>query len=97
MTLATITEKLRKRIIEFRWHHRFETKMHPAVDYMEIALNLAELGIVHQRPIAQDEEQWFHEGWPVIHKLEDTEWEDMIDLYRTMTFKLEERNWLRKL
>lgn len=95
MTLGAVVSKLRRRVIEYRWHTRFETKMHQAVDYIEIALNLAELSIVQNRAISTEEESWFHEGWPVVHSLEETEWEDIIDLYRTMTFKLTERNWMR--
>ncbi|HNW00385.1 MAG TPA: hypothetical protein PKL06_13505 [Chitinophagales bacterium] len=95
MTLGAVVSKLRKRMIEYRWHTRFETSMHQAADYIEIALNLAELSIVQSRPVTPEEEVWFHEGWPVVHSLEDTEWEDIIDLYRTLTFKLSERNWMR--
>lgn len=95
MTLAGVADKLRKRIVEYRWKHRLDTQIHPAINFIETALNLAELGILRTRPISIDEESWFHEGWPVIQKLEDTDWEDIIDLYRTLTFKLEERNWFR--
>ncbi len=95
MTLSAIVGKLRKRIVEYRWHKRFDTQMYAAVDYIEIALNLAELSIIQQRAISTEEEYWFHEAWPVVHTLEDTEWEDIIDLYRTMAYKLAERNWLR--
>lgn len=95
MTLSAVAEKLRKRVTEYRWQKRFDLKVSPAANFIEMALNLTEMALVKQRPVTTDEEQWFHEGWPVIHILEDTEWEDMIDLYRTMTFKLEERNWFR--
>ncbi|HMX04858.1 MAG TPA: hypothetical protein PK511_06260 [Chitinophagales bacterium] len=95
MTLGALTDKLRKRIVEFRWKHRFETKVSPAINFIEMALNITELAMVKSRPIDILEEHWFHEGWPVIHTLEDTEWEDIIDLYRTLTFKVQERNWFR--
>jgi len=95
MTLAAINDKLRRRITEYRWQMRLVPKLQPALNYVEIALNISELAVMLQRPITLEEEEWFHEGWPVVHTLEDTEWEDLIDLYRTMTYKIQERNWLR--
>jgi hypothetical protein len=72
-----------------------DMKVSPAINVIEMALNVTELGLVKSRPVDVLEEHWFHDAWAVIHTLEDTEWEDIIDLYRTLTFKVEERNWFR--
>lgn len=95
MTLAGITERLRKRMIEYRYTNRFNTKINSAIIYIETALNLTELAIDRNRPIEISEEQWFNESWTIIQPLEKTEWEDIIDLYRSLAFKLKERNWFR--
>ena len=95
MTLAGLTERLRKRLIEYRYTNRFDTKINSAIIYIETALNLAELAIALSRPIEISEEQWFNESWTIIQPLEKTEWEDIIDLYRSLAFKLKERDWFR--
>ena len=95
MTLAGITSLLRKRLTEYRHAQRFDTKMHAPINIMETALNITELAIDKSRPIKPDEEYWFDEAWPLIHKLEMTEWDDLVDLYRELGFKVKERNWFR--
>lgn len=95
MTLAAIAEKLRKRTTEYRHDTRGDTQINMPIIIVEIALGLTELAIDTNRPIAQDEEDWFNESWNIIHRLEKTEYEDIIDLYRSLKFKLNERNWFR--
>ncbi len=95
MTLAAVAEKLRKRTTEYRQENRMETKINTPIIIVEIALGLTELAIDRNRAIAQDEEDWFNESWNIIHRLEKTEYEDIIDLYRNLKFKLSERNWFR--
>ena len=96
MTLAALTEKLRKRLTEYRHTNRFDTKINSAINCIETALNLTEFALDKNRPVEPFEEHWFHESWSIIKPLEDTEWEDIIDLYRTLGFKLKERNWFRQ-
>ncbi|MBK7036084.1 MAG: hypothetical protein KBF42_10305 [Chitinophagales bacterium] len=95
MTLAALAEKLRKRLTEYRQTNRFDTKINSAINCIEIALGLTEFALDKSRPIEVYEESWFEESWTIIKPLEDTEWEDIIDLYRTLGFKLKERNWFR--
>ncbi|MFI5171618.1 MAG: hypothetical protein ACHQFW_04465 [Chitinophagales bacterium] len=95
MTLAAIAERLRKRLTEYRQANRFNTKINTPISMIEIALNLTELAIDRNRPIDPAEEIWFKESWSIIQPLEKTEWEDIIDLYRNLAFKLNERNWFR--
>ncbi len=95
MTLSATVERLRRRLIEYRFSNRFNTKIHTQINIIETALNLAEMGIDKNRTIQENEEHWFNESWDVIHILEKTEWEDILDLYRNMGFKLKERNWFR--
>jgi hypothetical protein len=95
MTLSALTEKLRKRVVEYRHDNRINTKINSPLNYIEIALGLTELAIDKNRPIAVEEEFWFKESWNIIHQLDRTEWDDIIDLYRSLAFKLGERNWFR--
>lgn len=95
MNLAATTERLRKRLIEYRYTNRFDTKIHAEINTIEMALNFAELAIDKRRPVAVEEEHWFTETWSAIHTLDKPEWTDIIDLYRNLGFKLRERNWFR--
>lgn len=95
MTLAAIAEKLRKRTTEYRQTQRLDTQINTPLIIVEIALGLTELAIDRNRAISEDEEDWFNESWNIIHRLEKTEFEDIIDLYRSLKFKLNERNWFR--
>ena len=83
MTLLENIIKLRKRINEFREQN---PSLHSATVYdccsVEMALCLAELGVIRQREISKEEEHWFNgqrfiddsfRGWP--------EWSDIFDLY----------------
>lgn len=96
MTLSGIAEKLRKRLTEYRQAHRIDTKINSAINVIEIALNFTEFALDKSRAVEVYEEHWFMESWIIIQPLEDTEWEDIIDLYRTLGFKLKERNWFRQ-
>lgn len=95
MTLSGVTGQLRKRLTEYRHTNRFDTKIHAPINMIENALNLTEFAIDKNRPIAVDEEFWFDGGWELIHKLERTEWDDIVDLYRELGYKVKERNWFR--
>lgn len=95
MTLAAITNILRKRITEYRQHNRITPTVNEAVDIIEIALNITELGLAKNRIIPAQEEQWFTPDWKIILALEKTEWDDLIDIYREVIFKVQERNWFR--
>lgn len=96
MTLAALTDKLRKRITEYRHDNRMQSKINSPLNTIEIALALTEFALDKGRPIAVEEEHWFNESWNIIHKLEGTDWDDIIDLYRNLAYKLGERNWFRK-
>lgn len=95
MTLSAVVERLRKRMVEFRYSTRFDTKINATINSIEMSVNLTELAIDQKRAVMPEEEIWFHESWNMIHRLERTEWEDIIDLYRTLEFKIKERNWFR--
>ncbi len=95
MTLAAITQMLRKRLVEYMFDNKRTQRIQPAINIIEIALCIAELGIEKQRQIAPEEEHWFNESWDIIKTLEKTDWEDIIDLYRNLEFKVKERNWFR--
>ncbi|MBC8047613.1 MAG: hypothetical protein H7Y00_12510 [Fimbriimonadaceae bacterium] len=95
MTLAAITNILRKRITEYRHNNRINTSINEAINLIEIALNVTELGISNNRAIEISEEHWFEPDWKIIYALEKTEWDDLIDLYRELDFKVKERNWFR--
>jgi len=95
MTLAAIANILRKRITEFRHSNRVNAGINEAVNRIEIALNISELGISKNRIIEISEEIWFEPDWKIIHTLERTEYDDLIDLYRELIYKVEERNWFR--
>ena len=95
MTLGALSEKLRKRVTELRHDNRMHTKINAPLITIEIALGLTELAINKSRPISPEEEHWFHESWNIINQLERTEWDDIIDLYRSLAFKMGERNWFR--
>lgn len=97
MTLAAVVELLRKRLEEYRHANRMHTRIQAPVNILEIALNIAELAIDKNRPLSDEDVQWFRESWQVIHCFENTEWEDLTDLYRTLTHKMEERNWFRSV
>ncbi|HRF77559.1 MAG TPA: hypothetical protein PLJ00_02925 [Chitinophagales bacterium] len=95
MTLGALSEKLRKRVTELRHDSRMQAKINAPLITIEIALGLTELAIDKNRPVSPDEEHWFHESWNIINQLERTEWDDIIDLYRSLAFKMGERNWFR--
>ncbi|MBC8173401.1 MAG: hypothetical protein H7X71_05780 [Chitinophagales bacterium] len=95
MTLASITNICRKRITEYRHNNRVNTSINEAINLLEIALNITELGISKNRPVEITEEQWFEPDWKIIYALEKTEWDDLIDLYRELIYKVQERNWFR--
>lgn len=95
MTLGALSEKLRKRVTELRHDSRMQTKINAPLITIEIALGLTELAIDKNRPVSPLEELWFTESWNIIDQLERTEWDDIIDLYRSLAFKMGERNWFR--
>ncbi|MFN0276177.1 MAG: hypothetical protein ACKVPJ_10550 [Chitinophagales bacterium] len=95
MTLSAITNILRKRITEYRHTNRANSSIHEAINMIEIALNITELSISTARAVTETEESWFEPDWKIIHSLEKTEWDDLIDLYRELAYKVKERNWFR--
>lgn len=95
MTLSAISNILRKRITEYRHNNRASSSIHEAINIIEIALCIAEISISNGRKILETEERWFEPDWKIIHALEKTEWDDLIDLYRELGYKVKERNWFR--
>jgi hypothetical protein len=95
MTLAAIANILRKRLSYYRHTNRANTSINEAVNCIEIALNITELGISANHPIDKPDEKWFQPDWSIILALDKTEWDDMSDLYRELCYKVKERNWFR--
>jgi hypothetical protein len=87
---------LRKRLTEYRHTNRLDSKIQAHINIIETALNLTEMAIDKGRSISTEEEYWFTGGWGMIHQLERTEWDDLVDLYRELGFKVKERNWFRQ-
>ena len=96
MTLGALTQVLRKRLTEFRHENRRSHTIFEAVNMIEIALNIAELGTIKERPVSDDEQIWFQPDWKIIHSLDKTDYDDLTDLFRELIFKVEERNWFKK-
>jgi hypothetical protein len=78
--LKSITQSLRKRLSEFRYHTIDEDgSIH--INTAEIALGLVEFAIEADRPIRPEETQWFKGGKFVDLIAGNSEWEDISQLY----------------
>ena len=91
--LNTIRNKLRKRLSEYRYFKIGKgTSIH--INAIDMSLCFADFAIDENRKIHEYEKRWFEAGWQLIHVLENSEWEDLLELYFDLKSELEEKNYL---
>lgn len=95
--VKTILKSLRTRLIEYRvYKENSKTQISGHIASLEIALNLAELGVYENREIYSLEQYWFKADYYIRLVLENSEWEDMADLYDEMCEAVKEQNYFSK-
>ena len=78
--IQILLNKLRSRLLQYREYKQGkEVSLH--VNSIEIALCLAEFHVIDKRQILPSEKPWFTASYYVQMVLENSEWEDISDLY----------------
>jgi len=86
--------ELRKRMSEYR-HYKIQngqTSIH--INAIEISLCLAEYALVDKQAIIENDKRWFEAGYQVLNVLENSEWENICELYFDLKSELIERKLL---
>ncbi len=92
--LNELLSKIRLRLSEYRFHKIGEvTSIH--INAIEIAVCLTEYALEVKRPINKDEKRWFDALWQITHVLENSDWEDLIDLYIKLVDEVEKNKFFR--
>ena len=91
--LNTVRNKLRERLSEYRYYKIGKvTSIH--INAIEMSLCLVDYVIENDRKILDNEKRWFEAGWQLSHVLDNSEWEDLLELYFNLKSKLEELSYL---
>jgi len=89
-----IRTNLRQRLTEYRYFSLGkENSIH--INAVEISLCLVDYAIEKKRAISKDEEKWFNAGWEIIQVFENSDWEDIIELYNKLCDLVEKKNYFR--
>ncbi|MFL5764580.1 MAG: hypothetical protein ACJ77K_11615 [Bacteroidia bacterium] len=96
MDLAEITDQLRKRLMEYR-QVQAGKEISSHINAIDISLSLTELGLrqIPIRKISKEEENWFRAGYHLSMVLENSEWEDLYNLYSKLVQEVEKQNYFR--
>lgn len=92
MEAIKICENLRKRITDFRNSDLFmkSSPLQYDVKAIEIAINLCELNLEHDRKIQECEKEWFNAGYYVAMDFTGT-WRDISQMYDEMAKMVKEK------
>ncbi len=95
--IKEIVKLLRNRLIEYRnYKVQSNTVISGHVGSLEIALNLAEFGVYENREIYPLEQYWFKADYYIRLVFENSEWEDLADLYDEMCRAVVELDYFMK-
>jgi len=72
-------------------NHDISTVINP----IEIALSLSEYSYNNERLIEPNEEIWFNVSFPMIHSLQGTKWDKLLDSYTELVELAKENNFFR--
>lgn len=92
--LNELLSKIRLRLSEYRFHKIGETTSID-INAIEISICLTEYALEIKRPINKSEESWFDALWQITQVLENSDWEDLIDLYIELGNEVEKINFFR--
>lgn len=95
MTIEDLTKNIRKRCLEFRIENKDEY-ISPHLSSVEIAVSLVEFALEIGREIQKKEEAWFRAGYHISLVLDNSEWQDISDMYNVLVDEVEKRNFFRK-
>lgn len=80
MDLLEVNHKLKLRLAEYRMARKnSEVSFH--INAIEIVTCLIALAIEIKRPLTIEDREWFRAGYYVSYVLDNSEWEDISDMY----------------
>ena len=95
MIIEDLIKNIRKRYLEFRVENSSSyISLH--LNAIEIAVCLVEFALEDGREIQKKEEAWFNAGYYVSLVLDNSEWQDISDMYNVLVDEVEKRNFFRK-
>lgn len=98
MAITENIKKLRERLNEYRTQNFPLNKVfvHDSCS-IEIALSLAELGVVRKRPISEEEEHWFKGKRYINDSFGSLQgWSDVYNLYLDLVEEVNAENYFRE-
>jgi hypothetical protein len=96
MDLTEIAYQLRKRLLEYR-QATIGKEISTHINAIDISISLTELSLKLNpiRKISKEEENWFRAGYHLSMVLENSEWENMYDLYSKLVQEVEKQDYFR--
>lgn len=80
MEINLLRQTLRRRLAEYRYF-KIEKGTSIHVNAIEIALDLIDYAVEKNRTISKQEQNWFNAGWELMMVFQNSDWEDLLELY----------------
>ena len=97
--LLDLIENLRNRTNEFRNSIDFNRGGSLTLFFtnvIQISICLSEIGLLRGREISVQEEYWFQAYYHLTFELSGSDFQDLLDNYRSLVTEIERRNYFRK-